>query len=428
MTFSRDQPEVNKDVVRHAKKRAVRHPRPDGYPKRPLTAFNIFFRCQRSKLIEPGSQDEDNCITAIELKEQIASAAAAGTKSGKKRSHRKTHGKISFGDLGRIIATRWKNIDPKIKEIYEAQAKEESNKYRIAVSEFHENMDIRATDGMCVGDAGHSATSNDALLALRTEQTELPLYFQGPRYESHACSSTNLEDALAKSMSYLPSKTSSHAYAPISHPLIAADKRAWNGDSNNMYQKLNSHDLVNNSDPLQRQLLKNYNIDVLSSIHEASSMRHLNTAFHRNGLIDISSLNSKCRYTNAGLQGNQDNCGLSHGQLSALSRDRALVEALGQGRNFNSILSNGVKPPDLLTSQNIGISSESSVSSQYLMRSAEFSRENNIPYSANSAQNAGDFLENHRYVMHIQEMKRLSDLDAQRRHLAQMIQNYSVRR
>ena len=66
----------------------------------------------------------------------VASAAAIGTKSGQKRSHCKTHGKISFGDLGRIIATRWKNIDPRIKNMYEAQAKEESKKYRNAVSKF----------------------------------------------------------------------------------------------------------------------------------------------------------------------------------------------------------------------------------------------------------------------------------------------------
>ena len=70
-----------------------------------------------------------------ERRKGFASAAATGTKSGQKRSHRKTHG-ISFGDLDRIIATRWKNIDPRIKNMYEAQAKEESKKYRNAVSKF----------------------------------------------------------------------------------------------------------------------------------------------------------------------------------------------------------------------------------------------------------------------------------------------------
>ena len=71
----------------------------------------------------------------------VASAAAIGTKSVQKRSTQDLYlMTLWMWSFLEIIATRWKNINPRIKNMYEAQAKEESKKYRNAVSKFRESI------------------------------------------------------------------------------------------------------------------------------------------------------------------------------------------------------------------------------------------------------------------------------------------------
>lgn len=63
-------------------------------PKRPLSAYNLFFRDQREFLLDVLPQ----------------------------RKRNRGHGKITFQDMGRIIGQRWKEIDVAEKARYEAQA------------------------------------------------------------------------------------------------------------------------------------------------------------------------------------------------------------------------------------------------------------------------------------------------------------------
>lgn len=210
-----------KDAVRHAKKKAVRHPRPDGYPKRPLTAFNIFFRCQRVKLIGQGCDKNDECLTTIELKEQIAVAAASGTKCGTKRPHRKTHGKISFGDLGKIISSRWKNIEPKIKEVYDEQASRESKRYKIAVNKFNETMGKRAAKKEDADDGTRLESAPDGLNSmLHVDQLKQPHIDKGLYYSS-GCSSI-YSCAGRESMRITPSSIANNSFPPSSLNALSA--------------------------------------------------------------------------------------------------------------------------------------------------------------------------------------------------------------
>ena len=71
-------------------------------PKRPLSAYNMFFRDQREMLLEtlPCRQSDG-----------------------------KGHGKIGFQDLARVIGAKWRDIDPQEKERYEKIAAEGREKY-----------------------------------------------------------------------------------------------------------------------------------------------------------------------------------------------------------------------------------------------------------------------------------------------------------
>lgn len=91
-------------------------------PRRPLTAYNIFFRCERAKLLGLSLDGFD---------------FRGGTKDGKKaRPHRKSHGKIPFADLAKHVANQWKTLDPKVKAQYDDMARRELQAYRKEKKEY----------------------------------------------------------------------------------------------------------------------------------------------------------------------------------------------------------------------------------------------------------------------------------------------------
>jgi hypothetical protein len=76
-------------------------------PKRPLSAYNLFFQMERQKL----SETETNGATA----------------SGKGGRHKKP--KMPFGGLARYVADKWKNIDPETLAYYQGLAAKEQKRY-----------------------------------------------------------------------------------------------------------------------------------------------------------------------------------------------------------------------------------------------------------------------------------------------------------
>jgi hypothetical protein len=84
-------------------------------PKRPLSAYNIFFRDERAKIIAGELSEEEKAMlqSGSFLEDQHTSL-------GIKESRRKQpHRKAGFQELARIIAARWKRIDPGRLQMYE---------------------------------------------------------------------------------------------------------------------------------------------------------------------------------------------------------------------------------------------------------------------------------------------------------------------
>ena len=98
-----------------AKKRPYKRKLENG-PKRPLSAYNLFFKAERLKLCE-----------GITINKQT-------TKNGK-RAHRKSHGAVNFSDMGKRIAAAWKALDEAGRAPYVAEAALDLKRYQEAKEE-----------------------------------------------------------------------------------------------------------------------------------------------------------------------------------------------------------------------------------------------------------------------------------------------------
>ena len=84
---------------------------------------------QRSRIVE-GRANEPPPSSADEIVRSIEAILAAKSSGQPKRRNRKTHGRISFGDLARSIAEAWKAIDPKVKTIFDHYAEVDMMRYK----------------------------------------------------------------------------------------------------------------------------------------------------------------------------------------------------------------------------------------------------------------------------------------------------------
>uniref|UniRef100_A0A7S3L8R2 HMG box domain-containing protein n=1 Tax=Amphora coffeiformis TaxID=265554 RepID=A0A7S3L8R2_9STRA len=107
---------AEEETVSTGKSAASSGPEPENLldrPKRPLSAYNLFFRDQRECLLKTLPPTKSNG---------------------------RGHGKISFRDLGKMIGSMWKEIDPQEKARYEVMASQGREKYRKSVEEWKDQQ------------------------------------------------------------------------------------------------------------------------------------------------------------------------------------------------------------------------------------------------------------------------------------------------
>ena len=102
------------DTSRSIEKPKKRRRKPRDKPKRPLSAYNLYFKDEREKII-----NETPTQTHVTVNEKT-------TWPGKKRP---PHGKISFEELAKTIGSRWKNLDEERKSHYKEKADEDLERY-----------------------------------------------------------------------------------------------------------------------------------------------------------------------------------------------------------------------------------------------------------------------------------------------------------
>lgn len=89
--------------------------KPKNKPKRPLSAYNIFFKEERQRILED-----------IPDKKQSKEIAEAYAKKGKKTPH----GKIDFQSLAKIIGRRWQSLTPSEADLYKRKAEADMLRYK----------------------------------------------------------------------------------------------------------------------------------------------------------------------------------------------------------------------------------------------------------------------------------------------------------
>jgi len=97
-------------------------------PKRPLSAYNIFFKEERKRILEsiPSKGEEGEDAKEEESEENVE----IDEKTGKKKRKKTPHGKIGFENLAKIIGQRWQELKEDKIAYYKDLAAQDMKRYK----------------------------------------------------------------------------------------------------------------------------------------------------------------------------------------------------------------------------------------------------------------------------------------------------------
>jgi hypothetical protein len=138
--------------------------KPKDRPKRPLSAYNIFFKEERARILQeiPTEKDEKESAAKDESKEKDEKVEKVeeeqeppvdGSKPIRKRK-KLPHGKIGFESLAKVIGQRWQDLESDEVKYYKDKAEEDMKRYKIEMevylskqAEAKKGMDASNADG-----------------------------------------------------------------------------------------------------------------------------------------------------------------------------------------------------------------------------------------------------------------------------------------
>jgi hypothetical protein len=102
-------------------------------PKRPLSAYNLFFRDERIKVLDQIQKDKN------------ATSMGTGNMDDSKTTI-KDYTKLGFAGLAKIIASRWRVLDDEKLKEYKVLAKTELVNYNQAVEKYLSKKEKKTTE------------------------------------------------------------------------------------------------------------------------------------------------------------------------------------------------------------------------------------------------------------------------------------------
>merc|ERR1712012_771720 len=144
------------------KKRCINKKKPADMPRRPLSAYNLFFAEERKRILseidgEKNVEKETSSLATVsddEENSRIKSPVLASNilqrpllpSEQKRRPHRKTHGKISFQMLAKKVGQRWKALPEHQRDYYKMLAKEDLKRQKLAMEEYNKCKDNKVLE------------------------------------------------------------------------------------------------------------------------------------------------------------------------------------------------------------------------------------------------------------------------------------------
>ena len=225
-------------------------------PKRPLSAYNLFFQTERIKLLE--------------------SHSACEQKDGKKG-----HGKIGFGGLARKIADKWKVTDEIIKAHYKELAAKEKRQYALDMVEWAQRQEY-------VSPAAEGDTSKVERTEAKPQNRESSLSGSSDRFDhttsldEPSCRGVHFinasPDPVGETAYSLPEQSYSCCFSPSRRQQTCVDvyhaQRPTNIGPTTQYSQTPVASLQSSLEMLRTVMEQPGMADFMSQLHQVLSGKH----------------------------------------------------------------------------------------------------------------------------------------------------------
>lgn len=295
--------------------------KPKDKPKRPLSAYNLFFQSERERLLH--GDDEP----------PLEHVATAGGSEGK------SDGRIGFAALAKEVASKWKGLSPEQKIPFEERAKIEKERYKGELEEWKKNQVRREQEA-----EEWAARREDVIRSLSTMASE----------------QERTERALQAAVSMQPEASS------------LSQRYGYNDSLANQLQsrQLNQYDQMLLNDQYSRQRLQQeraFSLPTMSASTTENAMRRLQEAspmdFYTrmiySGTSDPSAADAMHSYLSAQFAAAGRSLGMSSDMMSSMGASAGESHLGSQGAGGRSLsLPHASNMPDVGSPLPLGLGSQ----------------------------------------------------------------------